>query len=301
MTRLSRRARMHACGVLILAAALAAPAAAGATPVSLEFDALPPTPPWQVVSDRGTASVANGVLTIDTPSFYEFDLFHPRGIWHRDVSSRRGWVIETRLRVGPRTDGNGCQEQRGAVQIWANDHTNTVIVGFDPGAVCLAFPDEIAVPADTTDAFHDYRIASNGQRVRIWMDDTLLVDHVMSRGGGASDTLMFGDGLGGAPSVSRWDSFSYDVAPGGAAPARLVALKRRVRGIATLSAANRLALVRRLNQARNQALADLARPACGLLGGFVERVQALAGGELTQAQAAGLVAAAREVRSGLRC
>jgi hypothetical protein len=30
-------------------------------------------------------------------------------------------------------------------------------------------------------------------------------------------------------------------------------------------------------------------------------VQALAGGELTQAQAAGLVAAAREVRSGLRC
>jgi hypothetical protein len=102
-------------------------------------------------------------------------------------------------------------DYRGAVQIWANDHTNLVIVGFSPDAICLAYPDHVRVPMVTTDGFHVYRIVSRGRRVQVYVDGELTIDHILSWSGGGSNVLMFGDGVGGTSSLTRWDYFSYDV------------------------------------------------------------------------------------------
>ena len=50
--------------------ALLGGSAGWSAPVRLDFNELPPDPPWEVINNGGTASVANGVLTIRTQSYY---------------------------------------------------------------------------------------------------------------------------------------------------------------------------------------------------------------------------------------
>jgi hypothetical protein len=184
-------------------------------PVTLNFNRLP-RKPWRLVTggEGGTSvSVAHGILTINTPSdFAEFILDDPNGIWHKFVSNARGWVIEASLKIDPSTQPTGD----GSEMIWANDHTNLVILQFNPGSVYLAYPDFVPVQMDTTDAFHVYRMESKGTNVRVYVDGQLKIDHTLSQPGGGSNILAFGDGSGGGPpNLTQWDYFSYDVFPEG--------------------------------------------------------------------------------------
>ena len=182
-------------------------------PVVLSFDAVPGSP-WQMwnCDDGGSANVANGVMTIDSPSCYEYLLWHPFDVWHQYVDNANGWLIEARLKVDPSTVPCPYGD-RGAVQIWAHDHVNLLIIGFNPASIGLAYPDVVQVPMNTTDGFHTYRVESKLNRVRIFVDDALRIDHVLTWPGGGSDVLDFGDGVGLYPSLSYWDYFSYDVFP----------------------------------------------------------------------------------------
>ena len=127
------------------------------------------------------------------------------------MDNTRGWVIEARLRLDPISVPE--ELDRGAVHIWANDHVNLLIVGFDPNEVRLSYPDVVQVPMSTTDMFHTYRIESKLNRVKLYVDDVLKIDHMLTWTGGGSDILNFGDGAGSSRSLSYWDYFSYDVFP----------------------------------------------------------------------------------------
>lgn len=182
-------------------------------PVVLDFDTYP-SGNWVLWDCSGTGSswVSGGILTIDAPdTCHEFMLWHPYDEWHQQVDNSRGWVIETRLQIDPITEptGSDCR----SVQIWANDHTNLVIIGFSTNEICIAYPDRVHFPMDTTDDFHVYRIESKFDRVRVYVDDVLAIDHTLSWTGGGSDLLNFGDGYGAYTSLSYWDYFWYDVFP----------------------------------------------------------------------------------------
>jgi hypothetical protein len=182
-------------------------------PIILNFDRLPSTD-WLLndCNGEGTGRVSHGILTLDSPSdCYEYILFSPEGIWNKFVDNSRGWVVETSLKIDPITQPE-CDD-RGAVQIWANDHTILLIVGFSTGEVCIAYPDSVHFPMNTADSFHIYRIEAKGMHVRIYVDGDLAIDHTLSFPGAGTEALEFGDGVSGNTSLTRWDYFSYRVFP----------------------------------------------------------------------------------------
>jgi hypothetical protein len=156
--------------------------------------------------------VSFGILTIDSPSdCYEYLLYSPKGIWNRFVDNKRGWIVEANLKIDPVTQPE-CDD-RGAVQIWANDHTILLIVGFSTNEICIAYPDSVHFSMNTTDTFHIYRIRAKGMHVRIYVDGNLAIDHVLSTPGAGSEVLAFGDGVVFNTSLTRWDYLSYRVFP----------------------------------------------------------------------------------------
>jgi len=183
-------------------------------PVILNFDKLPGPlwETWDCGDGIGNSGPSHGILTIDASSCYEFGLWHPNGKWHKLVNNARGWIIEAGLKVDPITEP-ACNGDRGSVLIWANDHTNLIIIGFSTNEISIAYPDYVRFPMDTTNAFHIYRIESKGNRVKVYVDGDLKINHILSWTGGGSDVLTFGDGDGCGTSLSYWDYFSYDVFP----------------------------------------------------------------------------------------
>ena len=170
--------------------------------------------PWDCGDGVGKAGVSHGILTIDAASCYEFMLFHPNGKWHEFVDNSRGWVIETSLKVDPRNPAEECNDNPGtSLKIWVHDHTNLVIFGFTTDEVCIAYPDNVRLSMDTTNAFHVYRIESKRRSVRVFVDGNLKIDHTLTWQGGGSDALTFGDGHVNGKTRSYWDYFSYDVFP----------------------------------------------------------------------------------------
>jgi hypothetical protein len=200
----------------VLSTTLPIPDQTALQPVILNFDNLP-GPDWTVVdcSGGGTGTVSHGVLTINSPSdCYEYILFAPKGTWNQLVSNSRGWIVETSLIVDPISQP-GCNSGggQGSVQIWANDHTILLIVGFDTNEICIAYPDKVYYPMNTTDAFHIYRIEAKGMHIRIYVDGNIAIDHILSWPGAGTQALAFGDGDGSGTSLTRWDYFSSQVFP----------------------------------------------------------------------------------------
>lgn len=182
--------------------------------IILNFDDFPSSP-WITYNCGGEAKskINRGILKIDSPlDCKEYSLVYPSGIWHQYVDNSRGWIIEASLRVNAKSTPS-CHMGRGSNHIWANDHTNLIIVGFDPQQLCLAYPDYVAVPMNTTNSFHIYRIESKLNKVQIYVDGKLKIDKTLSWTGGGSNILNFGDGVGGDTSLVYWDYFSYNVFP----------------------------------------------------------------------------------------
>jgi len=181
-------------------------------PVRLDFDTYPGGD-WKLNSSGGSSSVSEGILTIDAPAnYHEFSVRHPDSRWHLSVRNSRGWVIETRLRVDAASEGQ-CNSGYSPALIWVSDHENSVQVRFSTDEICMASPDLVQFPMDTTDGFHVYRIESRLNNVRIYVDGNLVINHNLSRSYSVGSTLLFGDGAGGGKSLTFWDYFWYDVFP----------------------------------------------------------------------------------------
>ena len=187
---------------------------------TLTFDTLPPAP-WYQISDGGTATVEDGVMTLDVPQgfFHEFTLEGrnpPVGMWNASVSNERGWVVEARLRVDPSSEP-ACEtvtESGAGVTLWMNDFVNFMRLAFSPDTMCLLWTlnDKVDVPMDTTDAFHTYRVESRLKNVKVYVDGALVIDEEMGETESTTPGLLFGDGnVGGGPSLSYWDELTYDV------------------------------------------------------------------------------------------
>lgn len=185
-----------------------------ATPVVLNMNLLPnfEDPNWSLINSGGTSWVSGGILTIDSPSYYEFNLLNPNGNWHQTVDNANGWVVETKMRVDPTTQ-NYPGTSRGAVQVWIHDHTYLTIVGFNKDKIYIAYPDYVPYYMDTTNTFHVYRIEAKGLMFKVYVDGSLAIDYHRSWTGGGSNILMFGDGVSGWYSRSYWDYFMYDTDP----------------------------------------------------------------------------------------
>jgi hypothetical protein len=188
-----------------------APATASAAPVRLDFDTLP-SPAWLANDcETGTATVSGGILTLDSPSCFEYILNDTNAPWYQTVSNARGWAIETRLRVGDVPGaGASCESDDNGVLIWAHDRSMLIKVSVASGGVCLLYPEQVAYAMDTTDVFHTYRVETKGRRVKVFVDGVLRIDHTLTVLGNGTEVLYFGDGSGGSPSRSFWDYFEYD-------------------------------------------------------------------------------------------
>lgn len=184
--------------------------------VIMNFDTLP-SADWFVndCSGTGSGTVSHGILTINSPTCHEYILFEPKGIWNKYANNNRGWIVEAGLKVDPSTQPACDSSKFGSVQIWANDHTILVIVGFSTDEICLAYPDVVKFPMNTTDSFHIYRIEAKGMHIRVYVDGSLAIDHFLSTPGAGTQALSFGDGTIFNSSLTFWDYFSYDVFPSG--------------------------------------------------------------------------------------
>ena len=186
-------------------------------PVIMNFDILPDPDNWTKNECRGVGSgtLSHGILTINSPNdCYEYILFYPKGFWNQYAANWRGWIVEASLKVDPVTQPICDAMQYGGVQIWAADPKILIIVGFSSTEICIAYPEEVRFPMDTTDSFHVYRIEAKGMHVQIYVDGALAIDHVLSvTGGGGTRALAFGDGTAFNTSRTMWDYLSYDVFP----------------------------------------------------------------------------------------
>jgi Ca2+-binding RTX toxin-like protein len=210
-SRLGRRFLLALVFALAALATALAPHDASASPVRLDFNTLPPAS-WQANKcETGSATASGGILTIDSPSCFEYILDDPNAPWYATVSNARGWAIETRLRLALLPGGGAsCESDDNGVVIWAHDRSMLVKVSVATGGVCLLYPDQVSYAMDTTGAFHTYRVETKGLHVRILVDGVLRIDHTLSVAGDGSQLLYFGDGSGGTPSRSYWDYFEYD-------------------------------------------------------------------------------------------
>jgi Ca2+-binding RTX toxin-like protein len=196
--------------ILVLLAVWGSAQPASAAPNTLDMSSLP-SAPWGHTDDgTSSATIANGVLTIDSTGYDEFRLDYPNGQWNAEVLNSRGWAIETRLRVDPSTVASSCS----TVNIWANDYVNLLHMSFGKSEVCILYPNVLSVPFDTTSGYHTYRFVSKGQNIKLFIDGSLRLDASIAPGGGGSQLLGFGDFGSQTRNVIHWDSFTYDVAIG---------------------------------------------------------------------------------------
>jgi hypothetical protein len=186
------------------------------TPVILTFDRFP-GPLWvhNTCAEGANTFVFHGILTLESapPTCNEFVLLGPTGVWNKYVDYKRGWIIEASLQIDPSTPQN-CGENfgRSSVQIWAADHRTLTLFGFSTGEICIAYPEQVIYPMDTS-GFHVYRMEKKANRARIYVDGVLVIDHTFSIELNGTQALAFGDGDRGEPSysLSKWDYLSYDV------------------------------------------------------------------------------------------
>ena len=186
-----------------------------------------PSDPWFRQFDSGTATVSNGILTIDAPAGYnEFQLSidghgpHPADPWTANVSNVRGWSVEVRMRVDPLTEPFCAgppppQLTRGpALTIWVTDDSHKLIqLGFAPACVAwLRSPtDATTFAMDTTASFHVYRVSVLHSEVKIYVDGVKVMTGDTSTVGVTNTGIIFGDGqTAGGPTRSYWDYLTYD-------------------------------------------------------------------------------------------
>ena len=206
----------------LLASSLLVAQPASAAPNTLDLSEPPPLPWTHEPGDPETDGFANGTWVTDLQPgpvqyFPTHTLPYPHGEWNAMVQSTKGWAIETRLRVDPVSGDRDCSR----ANIWANDLTNLLVLGFGGRGVCLLHPTFVEVPFPTTDAFHTYRFEVTGQTLVFRIDGQERARAVIPPGGTGSRLLGFGDfgefRVGTGRLKIAWDSFTYDVSVGGPA------------------------------------------------------------------------------------
>jgi hypothetical protein len=145
---------------------------------NLEMDQDPLSQGWTVLqgSGGGSHSVANGILTINSPSFYE--LHAPESVLD-GLSNSQGWRIDARLRLNSGTSPL-------SLRFWVNDGTELNYIDIGPNGLRLYGggnnPDyQFSYPIGNT--FHTYRTEVIGKSITMYVDEQL----VFNRGADGGD------------------------------------------------------------------------------------------------------------------
>ena len=190
---------------------------AAATPAILDMNSLPDIADadWFQANSGGNSNVSGGILTIESPSYFEYILYHPLGDWNQHVNNSTGWVVETRMKVDPSTQNSPTDDWN--IELWINDHKNLTILGIDTNKVSIKYPraDHVDYFMDTTDDFHVYRVEGINDSLKLFVDGHLAINSQLSGTGGGTTALVFGDGNGSGNTYSKsyWDYFYYDTLP----------------------------------------------------------------------------------------
>jgi hypothetical protein len=192
------------------------------------FDTLPQLPWYNPGSGESTTVSSGGILSLYAPAGEgnevilqkaSYPNFKPPAadVWDNNVSNSRGWWVEVRMRVDPITDDQCTSDNmRGpALTVWATDDTQMLVrLGFSRSCVALVYSwnGAIAVPMDTTSAFHVYRISTRLKHANVYIDGALAIEYDYGPAEETGTGLVFGDGQAGYGATrSYWDFITYDV------------------------------------------------------------------------------------------
>lgn len=185
---------------LVLAPLALFPAHSLADSQFLSMDSLPSEEGWWEAADGGgSSSVSGGFLTIDSPSYREWNA---PSRWIDTVDNAIGWEIEFRVRLTASVPG-------GALTIWIHDREHLLELCLERDQVYICYPTIETYPMDTGDAQHTYRIVGQGTHADIFIDGALVFPYDFTTPTGGTEALIFGDMAGGYMTLSEWDYFSW--------------------------------------------------------------------------------------------
>jgi hypothetical protein len=174
---------------------------AGASVTLLSMNTDPIASGWTVQQGNpsGSHSVAGGLLTINSPSFYE--MVAPEAAWFASVDNAAGWVVETRMRY--LSGGNPVN-----VVLWVHDRTFLTQLEIRADSLVLFRGTNqgfMSVPIGPTDTFRTYRIEAQGPEIDVFVDDQQVIDFTRTAASNGTQTFFFGDGYFSHASVTQWD------------------------------------------------------------------------------------------------
>lgn len=202
---------------------------------SYEGTALPPgeDPAWAAHSGNtaGTASVSGGILNINADTVSDRAQFELGTAWADDIDPDTGYTLETRLQIVSAPEGEV------AFVFSPRDGSQAAILRFLDGELLWASTGQ-TFAVNTTDDFHDYRLAwvpgetAGSGAYALWYDQQLLSDTLVGTNTTAN-AMVFGDlsdnQFSGNTDVDyiRWDTtgaYAPVPEPGSAALLGLAAL-----------------------------------------------------------------------------
>lgn len=201
----------HAAALLAaLTLALVPTAASAAAPVTEEFRRVPGEP-WQVIPFGGPQDVTarGGVVTIGPGNILGLNETYAND-WAGTANRATGWTLDFRMRLD--TDATQpCLEPGGVppTLMFIGDTTDTVLLGFAAGEVCIYYPDPVTVAVDT-EQWRTYRLTALGQHLTLTVDGQVVLDRTLAQPGAGSLALFLETHEG----TSSWDHLTYDTSPG---------------------------------------------------------------------------------------
>jgi hypothetical protein len=183
---------------------------------------------WQVLQGNppGSHTVANGILSINSPTFYEF--VAPSAVLN-SLSNTTGWAVETRFRFS-----GGFND----MTIWVHDGTELNLCRIGSSSVLMyagAIGYEPEFPYPIGNVYHDYRLEGIGRHTRLLVDGNVVYDMDHLAPGGGTRSINFGDGSWSFATTSDWDYFRIMPLPEPSVaallvPAIILLRRRRHRG-----------------------------------------------------------------------
>jgi len=174
-------------------------------------------------------TVNNGILTIDSPNggdTYSMPVDWSSAYWDtppdplsRNVDNHRGWWIEARFRVDPRTPQT-CHtiEDQGGVGFRGGDFDREFRLFVGPTSICiltLNYPDTqmVSVALDSTSAYRVYRLVVKDNTAKVYVDGSLVIDYAvpLDLHYGSDPGIWFGNFYEIEPMRSYWDYLTFDV------------------------------------------------------------------------------------------
>ncbi len=186
-----------------------------ASPVIFNMDTLPENEGWIVVKNgNGTSYVSDGILTLEN-TVGQIGYLAPDS-WSNTVNNTKGWIVEFRLKINLISSSTINPAGGVGIVVAIHDKHQDTQIGFHENSIDVN--PGIIYYMNTTDTFHVYRIMEQGDILKIFVDEKLVIDSFYnsgSMGSALSAGIVFVNAFPWPDTTikSYWDYFSYDTNP----------------------------------------------------------------------------------------